>query len=559
VVGLLASGEHMAAVRADGVAGGDHRMALRTLFGGCLATAVRGDLADTDLVHGPVAQKIATKVEHQAVGLPGVKPRAPADHLHQQTRGHGGAEDRNGIQSGHVHACGQDRAVGQVLQRLTGEEAGPGLAAESRQKLVSLRSGRLRTDEPALDAVFLGEHPGHVPPVLHPGREDQACLPILGMLDDLCAGRLDERVLVHQLFDLAGDEFAGTDVQPADIDADQRVLGDQRREVAGHDQFPQADIAAHVVEQPVGPAQRPAGRPKRGGCGADEAQTGIDHAGLFEERAVHPFPFDGDAMRLVNDHQVERPEFAGAAVDRLDARADDRRGGGPLAHAGAVDPQVEFWAEASDFIRVLFDELGAVGDDQSPSSPPGNGIGGHLGDDPALAGADGEHDAGVAVVLPQISVHGVHSRLLIVPELHSGIPYPVDRRVRRCHLRRSASAHRFVGRCQTPASGRAPESMWVMSRGSHCAAGARMSGTGPSCVRYCQTPTSRLALESRGMIAPTRTVPSDASPAATTHAASAPVSPAISSGSGNSSLLTPRSWAMRSPRRYAIKARSVLA
>jgi len=286
-------------------------------------------------------------------------------------------------------------------------------------------------------------------------------------------------------------------VQPADIDANQRVLGHQRREVAGHDQFPQADIAAHVVEQPVGPAQRAAGRPKRGGRGADEAETGIDHAGLFEERAVHPFPFEGYAMRLINDHQVERPEFAGAAVDRLDARADDRRGGGPLAHAGAVDPQVEIGAEPEDLVGVLFDELRAVGDDQSPSSPPGNGIGGHLGDDPALAGADGEHDARVAVVLPQISVHGVHSRLLIVPELHPAIPYPVDRRVRRCHLRQSASAHRFVGRCQTPASGRAPESMWVMSRGSHCAAGARMSGTRPSCVRYCQTPTSRLALVTR--------------------------------------------------------------
>jgi hypothetical protein len=73
--------------------------------------------------------------------------------------------------------------------------------------------GCLAADEPALDAVLLGQHLAHVPTVLHSSGEDQHRLAILGQLDDLGARGLDEGGLVHHRFDFTGDELAGPDVQ----------------------------------------------------------------------------------------------------------------------------------------------------------------------------------------------------------------------------------------------------------------------------------------------------------------------------------------------------------
>ena len=76
--------EHVAAVRAGGISGGDHGLALRAFLRRRLARAVAGRLPDADLVHRPVPQHVAAEVEHQAVLLARVQAETTTAVAHDR-------------------------------------------------------------------------------------------------------------------------------------------------------------------------------------------------------------------------------------------------------------------------------------------------------------------------------------------------------------------------------------------------------------------------------------------------------------------------------------------
>ena len=67
--------------------------------------------------------------------------------------------------------------------------------------------------------------------------EDQHRVPIARVLDDLAAGRLDQLVLVHHLFEFVRHELAGADVQLRRVGLFAAGLGHQGAEVAVADQL----------------------------------------------------------------------------------------------------------------------------------------------------------------------------------------------------------------------------------------------------------------------------------------------------------------------------------
>ena len=90
------------------------------------------------------------------------------------------------------------------------------------------------------------------------------------MLDDLPAGRPDQRVVVHQRLDLAGDELAAADVQARRVHLAPPGLGLQRAQVALDDQLADAHLVADVVEQVLRPADHARGHAVRRGRQADQ-------------------------------------------------------------------------------------------------------------------------------------------------------------------------------------------------------------------------------------------------------------------------------------------------
>ena len=223
-----------------------------------------------------------------------------------------------------IETGGQYVDIDQVFERLSPEQATGCVAAKPGEQFVALAVGRFAADEPAFDAVSLLENVLDMLGVFDARREDQHRLAILRVGDDLLAGRFDELVLVHQLFELVGHELAGADVQLFRVGLLSAGLGHQRAEISVADEFPHADLEADGVEDVLRPADHARFQAEWRGRKTDGSHPRIDHLGIGQELPIHPFAVRRDQVRLVDNDQVEGVQFAGPLVDRLDAGDDHR-------------------------------------------------------------------------------------------------------------------------------------------------------------------------------------------------------------------------------------------
>lgn len=83
--------------------------------------------------------------------------------------------------------------------------------------------------------MLLLEHALDMPAVVDAGGEDQNGLPAPRELDDLGAGGLNQRVVVHQVLNLGRDKLPGSNVQLRRVDLDGAPLRNERGEVASDD------------------------------------------------------------------------------------------------------------------------------------------------------------------------------------------------------------------------------------------------------------------------------------------------------------------------------------
>ena len=93
-----------------------------------------------------------------------------------------------------------------------------------------------------------------MPTVFDPGREDQHGISITRPFDDLLAGGLHEAVVVHQIFDFAGDEFAAAHMQFLYVNPSVPRFRGQLRQKSLSDQFFDTDLVADRIQEMVGPA-----------------------------------------------------------------------------------------------------------------------------------------------------------------------------------------------------------------------------------------------------------------------------------------------------------------
>ena len=84
--------------------------------------------------------------------------------------------------------------------------------------------------------------------VRHTRREDEGGFPVPGQINDLAAGLAHERLSVHCLLHLAGDELAAPDVQIAQFRLGSAAARAQGREEALDDHLADARLVAHMVE-----------------------------------------------------------------------------------------------------------------------------------------------------------------------------------------------------------------------------------------------------------------------------------------------------------------------
>ncbi len=62
-------------------------------------------------------------------------------------------------------------------------------------------------------------------------------------------------------------------------------------------------------------------------------------------------------MCFIDDHEIEGAQFAGPAVDGLDARHEDRCVGVPSVESGGVDADADLGTDAANLVGILFEQL----------------------------------------------------------------------------------------------------------------------------------------------------------------------------------------------------------
>ena len=135
--------------------------------------------------------------------------------------------------------------------------------------------------------------------------EDKATLPILRKLHNLAAGRRDESLLTHKLFNIFSNKLSRPDVQSFSIG--NRLSGMSRhfRNIALIDQFLNRYLIADFVEEVLLLADKPALSAIRRCRPTDKSDIGIDGQCPVKKCAIAPFSFGRHEMNLIHHHDIE--------------------------------------------------------------------------------------------------------------------------------------------------------------------------------------------------------------------------------------------------------------
>ena len=253
----------------------------------------------------------------------------------------------------------------------------------------------------------------HVLTVLDTGCEDQHRFANRCMLDRFPTGRFYQLWFVHQGFEQPSHELAATHLHIAGVDFVTTGFGDQRRQVTLHDQFPDTDLVTHMIQKMIRRADQAGLQAKGRRRESDDSQVRTDNPGIREELPVHSLAFNRNHVRFVNENQIDRSQFAGTLVDRLNPGHDDRRFGFPFLQSGRVNAKLHLGTYVTQFLRRLRQQFFDVRKDQDASLPLFDGIPTDRGHHGRLTRACWQHHARIVIPCSQVFINGGNRLLLI--------------------------------------------------------------------------------------------------------------------------------------------------
>ena len=149
----------------------------------------------------------------------------------------------------------------------------------------------------------------------------------------------------------------------------------KRTQVAISDQITDRDLDADLLQEVLGTAYRPGGHPVGRRGQSDDAAITRERSGLRDEPPVHALAIRRNQVGLVDDHQVDRAQFASAVVDRVDACDRDRLMEFSPAEAGREDTDFEVRRARRELLDGLAQKLLHVGEHHDASLPLSDRIG----------------------------------------------------------------------------------------------------------------------------------------------------------------------------------------